>query len=444
MPARRYQARLLLDACWVGVPGLIALGLAMGLQPLSRVGAMLLAGGVLLVSFGLALRARNRAIYPLHTAANLLAALRVGDTSHRSATASQGDSFGNVLWEVNALAETLRAQRLKLEETDALLAKVVATTDIGIFAFDADGRLKLLNPAGARLMGLAASALLGRSAESMQLEGFGEIPQIAAREFPGASGRFEIRRRVFREGGVEHVMVSVSDVSRALREEERTAWQRLIRVLGHEVNNSLAPIKSISATLADLSRRDPKPADWKVDLEDGLALIGQRADALARFLFGYTSLARVPPPSRQLVDVAELLARTARLEQRLPVTLELPPGITARLDPDQIEQAVINLVRNAVDAAGPTGGKVRMSLSLATTSSSDGSRIVIHVEDDGAGLAASDNLFVPFFTTKPDGCGIGLAVARQIAEGHGGTVTLKNRAGVSGCLATLQLPQALE
>jgi two-component system nitrogen regulation sensor histidine kinase NtrY len=439
MRRRRYQTRLLLEAWVVVAPALIALGLAFLLQPLTLARIALLAAGVLLVSFALALRACSHAVYPLHTAANLLAALRAGDTSQRSATADPDDSFGNVLWEVNALADTLRTQRLKLEEADALLAKVVATTDIGLFAFDAQGGLKLVNPAGARLLGRTMCELLGRDADSLQLSGFDDKPQIAVREFPGGRGRFEFRRHVFRDSGLEHQLVSVSDLSRALRDEERTAWQRLIRVLGHEVNNSLAPIKSIATTLNDLSCREPPPSDWREDLEHGLALISQRADALSRFLSAYTSLARLPPPRKRDSNLAELLARTAKLERRLPVRLGLRE-IRGNVDPDQIEQAVINLLCNAVDAALPTGGAVFLSLTSEPGVIAGTEYAVIRIEDEGPGLAATENLFVPFFTTKPEGCGIGLAVSRQIAEGHGGAVTLENRVGASGCVATLRLP----
>jgi nitrogen fixation/metabolism regulation signal transduction histidine kinase len=442
MRKRRYQAWVLIDAWIVVAPALIALGLVYVLQPLSVVRLTLLVAGALVVSFALALRARNRAVYPLHTAANLLAALRVGDTSQRAATADPDDSFGNILWEVNALAATLRTQRLKLQEADALLAKVVATTDIALFAFDAEGGLKLINPAGARLLGGAAADLLGRSAEALQLSGFDDMPQIAVRDFPGGSGRFEFRRHTFRDGGLEHQLVSVSDLSRALRDEERTAWQRLIRVLGHEVNNSLTPIKSIASTLSDLSGRQSPPSDWREDLANGLTLISQRADALSRFLIGYTSLARLPPPRKRDTDLAELLARTAKLERRLPVKLELPGELRGNVDPDQIEQAVINLLRNAVDAALPSGEEVILSLTLEPALTAGTEYAVICIEDDGPGLAASDNLFVPFFTTKPEGCGIGLVVSRQIAEGHGGTVTLGNRVDAGGCVATLRLPIA--
>lgn len=440
MRKRHYQAWVLLDAWIVAAPALIALGLVYVLQPLSIARIALLIGGALLLSFALAVRARNRAVYPLHTAANLLAALRLGDTSQRATAADPDDSFGNILWEVNALADTLRTQRLKLQEADALLAKVVATTDIALFAFDEEGGLKLVNPAGARLLGGPASDFFGRRAETLQLSGFDDDPQIAVRDFPGGSGRFEFRRHTFRDGGLEHQLVSVSDLSRALREEERTAWQRLVRVLGHEVNNSLAPIKSIAGTLSDLSGRQTPPPDWRQDLETGLTLISQRADALSRFMTGYTSLARLPPPRKRETDLAELLARTAKLERRLLVKLQLPAELRGNIDPDQIEQAVINLLRNAVDAALPAGGEVILSLDLEPAMTAGTDYAVICIEDDGPGLAASDNLFVPFFTTKPEGCGIGLVVSRQIVEGHGGTVSLLNRVGAKGCAATLRLP----
>ena len=443
MRGRHYQLRVLLDAWFVGLPALMALGLFGLLQPLSVAQIALLALGAGALSFLLALRARNRAIYPLHTAANLLAALRVGDTSQRAATANPEDSFGNILWEVNALADTLRSQRLKLQEADALLAKVVATTDIALFAFDPRGGLRLANPAGARLLGRPLADLVGCSAETLQLAGFGETPEIAVRDFPGGSGRFEFRRHSFRDGGVEHQLVSVSDLSQALRVEERTAWQRLIRVLGHEVNNSLTPIKSIASTLTDLCGREAPPPDWRDDLASGLTLISQRADALSRFMFGYTSLARLPTPRKRDADLVELLLRTARLERRAAVKLDLPRVTYANVDPDQIEQAVINLLRNAVDAASTTGGQVSLSLVVEPAHSAGTVCAVIRIEDEGPGLAASDNLFVPFFTTKPDGCGIGLVISRQIAESHGGGLTLENRTGIRGCVATLRLPMGL-
>jgi two-component system nitrogen regulation sensor histidine kinase NtrY len=439
----RYRARLFFDVLIATSPGVLCLGIALVPWSLSAAQKAGLVIFVVASSLALAMRACNRAIHPLRTASSLLAAMRAGDTSLRAAGARQGDAFGDVLWEINELARSLRTQRLQAAEADALLRKVVATTDIGIFAFDAGGRLKLVNPAGAQLIGREATELIGRTASQLEIDIPDSFvtPRIVTRRFPGGEGRYEIRRHTFRDSGVEHELVSVSNLSRALREEERMAWQRLIRVLAHEMNNSLTPIKSIAGTLADLSQREPPPSDWRTDLHSGLSLISQRADSLTRFLLGYTALAKLPPPVKREADLGELLTRVASLEQRLPIEIAPLPAVRAFVDPDQFEQCVINLLRNAVDAALPSHGSVRLSLTrLQEATGQDVA--VIDIIDSGPGLVAGENLFVPYFTTKPEGCGIGLALARQIAEGHGGGVTLENRHDAGGCIASLTIPTA--
>jgi two-component system, NtrC family, nitrogen regulation sensor histidine kinase NtrY len=430
---RRYQTRLLLDAMLVSAPGLAAFLLVVLVRGLGGSTLLMLGLAAAAVSALLAVHAQRRAIRPLQTASNVVAALRFGDTAQRSVSPDPSDAFGNVLFEINALADTLREQRLHGAETDALLAKIVATTDIGLFAFDRADRLKLVNPAGARLLGAPPARLLGQRVPQLQMDRFTDSTAIVTREFPARSGRFELRQRSFREEGLDHRLVSITDLSLALREEERLAWHRLIRVLGHEVNNSLAPMKSVAATLRDLLSRESRPPDLDAELDHGLALIGERADALARFMLAYTAVARLPAPRKLETDLVSLLRRVAALEQRARVTLDLPVRLYAMVDADQIEQALINLLRNAADACADTGGAI---LVRADDS------IAVQIVDEGHGLAAVDNLFVPFFTTKPQGCGIGLFVARQIAEGHGGSVALVNRTDRSGCIASLRLPSA--
>jgi nitrogen fixation/metabolism regulation signal transduction histidine kinase len=276
--------------------------------------------------------------------------------------------------------------------------------------------------------------LLGRSAGDLGLEAVLDArPGVHELAFLGGMGRWEVRRTRFWQGGIPHDLLVLADVSQPLREQEREAWQRLIRVIGHELNNSLAPIKSISGSLDSLLSRDPPPDDWRDDMHRGLSIIGARADALSRFTSAYARLARLPAPTRRSVNLGPLLQRVVDLETRMRVTLQQGPDVLLSADPDQLEQLFINIVRNAADAAMETRGAVIASWTRAD------SVVEITVEDEGPGLQNTSNLFVPFFTTKPGGSGIGLALSRHIAEAHGGAITLENRADARGARATVRL-----
>jgi two-component system nitrogen regulation sensor histidine kinase NtrY len=431
-----FERQVLVSGWLVALPALVTAGLLLWrhgtFDPLTLT---LLALGLLATAI-LAARLQRQVVYPLYTLANLLEALREGDYSLRGSRAQRRDAIGEVVWEVNTLSQTLRDQRLKVEETSALLAKIIASIDIAIFSFDGEGHLRLINPAGERLLAMRARAALGKRADQLGLaDALGiEGSETLKRGFPGGSGRWDIRRFTFREGGLPQDLVVITDLSRALREEERQAWQRLIRVLGHELNNSLAPIKSMAGTVQSLLGMQPLPDDWNEDARHGLRVIGDRADALARFMVGYASLARLPPPRRQSVDLAPLLEHVVALEQRLPVRLSAGPEVRVDVDPDQLEQTLINLVKNAVEASQPQQGAVELRWSA------ERDRLRIEVLDEGLGLASSDNLFVPFFTTKPGGSGIGLVLAQQIVEGHGGVLTLTDRGDRRGCVAIVDLP----
>jgi two-component system, NtrC family, nitrogen regulation sensor histidine kinase NtrY len=383
-----------------------------------------------------AFSAQSRVIFPMRTLSNLLAALREGDFSIRARGASRPDVLGEVLREVNALGETLRQQRLGALEATALLRKVMEEIDVAVFAFDGLGSLRLVNRAGERVLNQPQERLLGRTAEALGLSEClqGETPRIAQIAFPGKSGRWEIHRGRFREGGLPHELLVITDLSRALREEERQAWQRLIRVLGHELNNSLAPIKSVAENLGSMLGRKERASDWQEDMRSGLNIIAARTDGLARFMNAYARLAKLPPPVFQQVDVGGWIRRITGLEPRLSVQLHAGPELNIQADPDQLDQLLINLLRNAVDAALETGGGVRVGWER------ENGYIQVWVQDDGPGIPNLTNLFVPFFTTKPSGSGIGLVLSRQIAEAHGGSLTLENREERRGCEARLRLP----
>jgi PAS domain S-box-containing protein len=385
-----------------------------------------------------ALALRERVVRPLQTLSNMLAALREGDYSIRARGAAREDALGLALLESNLLGETLRSQRLGAMEAATLLHTVMAEIDVAVFAFDEAHRVRLVNRAGERLVGQPSERLLGRTADEvgLQSELEGGSPRTMDITFPGGAGRWEVRRGSFRQDGRPHTLLVLADVSKTLREEELQAWQRLVRVLSHEINNSLAPIKSIAGSLQSLIDRQPRPADVDDDLRRGLTVIGGRSEALVRFMSAYARLARLPAPNKRPLDVSTWVRRVAALETRLPVVVEGGPSLTLRADGDQLDQLLINLVRNAVDASLETSGAVRIRWARPNGS------LELMVEDEGPGLANSANIFVPFFTTKPQGSGIGLVLCRQIAEAHGGALTLENRVAGAGCVATLRLSAA--
>jgi PAS domain S-box-containing protein len=428
----------------------IALAVLASLAPLIAAGAWLVFGEeqtaatrwtmsvLALLSFAI-MFAVVRALlgYRLRTLANLISAIREEDYSIRARGSHRDDGMGEVARELNLLTRALRSRRLEGVEAAALVRSVLEHIDSAIFTFDEAGKLRLVNRAGERLLGRSAEQLHGRSAADLALQPFLAGAEARTDEvvLPGGHGRFRIRRTMFRENGVPHVMLSMSDLSRTLREEERQAWQRLVRVLSHELNNSLAPIRSIAESLASILSRDPRPEGWEDDAQQGLEVISERSGGLARFLQAYSQLARLPRPDLRPVNVGDVVQRVAELETRIAVQVERGPELVIRADGDQLEQLLINLVRNGADAVLETGGGVVITWGAA------GDVVEICVIDEGAGIVGTANLFVPFFTTKPGGTGIGLTLARQIAEAHDGVLTLSNRPEPErGTVARLRLP----
>lgn len=420
------------------LPALLV-ALVLGGQPPHSMLGWAAAGGAAALWVGTVLAMRARVARALATLSSLLAALRQGDLSVRGHRGGDDDAFGATLIEINGLAESLARQRTSALEANALLAKVMAEIDVAVFAFDRARRLKLVNRAGERLISSSSPPGLGTPAADMGVLDLleGPAPRTIDMSFAGGAGQRELRRSTFRLEGLPHELIVLSDLRRALREEERQTWQRIIRVLGHELNNSLAPIRSIAAGLQDALRApaSERPADLEEDLARGLAVIDRRSAGLERFMTSYARLAKLPPPRLAPVDVSAWMRRVVELERRLPVQLARGPSLTIHGDADQLDQLLINLVRNGVDAAVETGGGVEVSWQTL------GSRqLEITIADEGLGVADTHNLFVPFFTTKPEGTGIGLVLSRQICEAHRGTLTLESRTDRPGALARLRLP----
>lgn len=420
-----FERRVIWGAVLAVAPAcLFALGLVLLLRPpliVVLLSLLMLGCTALLLRWHL-----SRFVPSIRTLAALLDALREGDYSLRAR--------GGVtrIYDVNALAEAMQAERHRHEETSRILSKTLEALDSAVLAFNGDGKLLLFNPAARHLLDINRTDAGAATIKSLGLQDLLFVPSgdLITHAFAGRSGRFEIRHSTLRHEGRSARLLVINQIDRVLRQEERMAWQRLLRVLGHELNNSLAPIRSMSDTLRAMVMMDPRPADLFDDLESGLEVMGSRAAALTRFLSGYSRLARLPPPNIEAFELGELIMKVARLEQRKSIIVE--PGAARRVhaDRDQIEQAVINLIRNAVEAS-PDHGAVTVRWQVAS------SLAVIEVEDEGPGPPSSENLFVPFFTTKPGGSGIGLALVRQIAEAHEGDISLTARADREGAIARL-------
>ena len=433
--AAHFERRVLLLAAAVAVPGMTLALVLLWVGSYSLGARVVITIVVVLAWLLLAIALRSYVIHPLRTISNLAAALREGDFSVRARGESTSDALGLALLEFNRLGAILRTQRLTALDASALARTVMREINVAVFAFDDEDILRLVNRAGERLIGHPSERAIGRSAASLGLAEclVGDPDRAFEGEFVPGENRWQLRRTTFRQGGRPHRLVVLADLSRALRDEERSAWQRLLRVLGHEINNSLAPIQSLSATLREHLKRTPRANDWEEDLDRGLEVIGGRSAALARFMASYTLLARMPAPTHAPVDVAAWIGRIVQMETRVPISVQTGPQIVIDADADQLDQMLINLVRNAADASLETGGGVTVGWSVAD------SFVDVSIQDEGFGLPETANLFVPFFTTKPGGSGIGLVLSRQIAEAHGGSLSLSDG---HGCEARVRLPIA--
>lgn len=449
-----YEHRISLYSFLVALPGLVVSIVLVWMQPWSMGSRISLTCAELFAWWLLALALQEQTTRPLQTLANVIGSLREEDYSFRARNATAEDALGELSLEVNALADMLSTQKIRSIEATALLQRVVDEIDAPLFAFNLATELRLVNPAGEHLLRQNRMRMMGRKAAELGLqECLSATNETVVELNAGESqARWLLRRSSFRQDGVPHTLVVLSDVSRALREEERKAWQRLIRVLGHELSNSLAPIKSIAGSLSSRVQSTNINLDVRNDLQRGLEIIETRSASLQRFLEAYRKLAQMPKPNLKDIPLAPLVSRVAALEMRVKVGVREGPAIIFQADPDQLEQMLINLVRNAADAvlenanapAKKDGEQAiqKPKADVVVRWDADADQVMLAIEDEGPGLLNPANVFTPFYTTKPTGSGVGLVLCRQIAEAHGGSIEISNRQDSHGCVVRVVLPRS--
>ena len=443
-----YERRVRLWIAALTLPSVLSIGILVAAHSGSPILAVTYAVGLGIVLAVTAAYFFEELVRPLQTLANVVAALREDDFSFRARGAQRGDSLGDLALEINSLASLLQNQRSAARDALTLVERVMTSMQSPVLAFDNQGHLRLLNPAAESALRLERKTALGQSADALSLFGlFHTADEAVYSELEAglaqstATVRWSVRRSTFRLDGVPHTLLVLTDLAAALRAEERLAWQRLIRVLSHEINNSLAPITSLAGSLRSRlpALSETTPAGPVADLHRGLIVIEERAASLNRFLQAYQQLTRLPSPHFTTIAVEKLIAQVAHLEVRLPITLDAGPEIDIPGDPDQLQQLLINLVRNAVEAAlSEPNHEPRVNVGWTATATA----LSITVRDNGPGIGNASNLFVPFYTTKPAGSGIGLVLAQQIASAHRGTIVLANNQDSPGCTAELRLPLA--
>jgi nitrogen fixation/metabolism regulation signal transduction histidine kinase len=439
----RFELRLFLLVLLTGLPGVALCFIILWSNAYSLDHKIEGTVAVLALWLGLSVSARDLVIHAIQALSNVVSALKEDDFSFRATQAVPGDALGDLALEINSLSQALERERIGAMESASLLRKVMAETGTAIFAFSPDERVRLLNRGGAILLGKPEDRILHKTAGELGIRNLLEGPVSETISWPPGSfdRRWIVRRTHFRQHGIRHRLVVIAEASEALRAEERIAWQKLVRVLGHEFNNSLAPIKSLARTLSRMARNSAVlPDDDRQNFTHGLDVISDRAESLNRFLQSYTHLTRLPQPRQQPIALRALTDHVINLESRLKIMQLGGPDIDVNVDPDQMEQALINLAKNAVESVMliPSDEVEPGAVSISWDLTDSGTNIWIR--DKGLGLAGSENLWVPFYTTKEHGSGIGLLLSRQIIEAHGGTLSLGNRDDVTGCEVHIYLP----
>ena len=384
----------------------------------------------------------QQVIFQLRTSTNLVEAMTSGDYGLRANNKGVDGALSDFNQLLNKLAQRLAEQSLITREKQILLTKITDQIDVAVVAVDQERNLTLMNPAAERLFKKRFDELEGWPIKTLGLQNVmtEALNKVTEFEINKDKRKVYVRTDTYFELGEKHHIIFITDIQHLLRDEERLAWQRLLRVLSHEINNSLAPIASISETLTQSFKSEdeskPLSQDSRENLFEGLSVITERAHSLNHFIQDYQKLTRLPLPNKSEFSLRPFMQSICQLFEKSEFNV---PDQDMKVfgDPEQLQQVFVNLFKNAQEA-NLANNQTSSSIKLEWYARSD--NVVIEVCDQGTGINNEDNLFVPFYTTKKQGSGIGLTLSRQIALNHGGDLNLMNKLQGPGAQAIFTLP----
>ncbi|MGX5173583.1 sensor histidine kinase [Aliikangiella sp. IMCC44653] len=386
-----------------------------------------------------ALTGKNRANYQLQTLSNLVEAMIDGDYTLRGRKQSN-PAFQDLLNRINLLADNLHKHKLKAEESQLLLEKIIQQMDVLVFATDNNNHIVMINDAARKTLGFNSSLDNGYKLSDIGMEdlvGYKNSGVVKLNK-NSISGEFVLFKDQFYSDNQKHQLFLLTRIEKLLKEKEREAWQNLLRVLSHELNNSLTPIATFSTTMLRKINKEQQVTDIE-KFKDGLSIIKERAESLNQFITSYSQLSHLPQANKQDFNWAKKLKQLSKLFPDCCVInnfkFKQDPKHVIQADPHQMEQVFINLLKNAREAmAGLELKKIEINAEVANEN------LIITIKDCGSGIANPKNLFVPFYTTKKSGSGIGLTLCQQILSSHDATLHLTNRENSAGAQATIVFP----
>ncbi len=426
-----FENKLLLLALFTGLLPLTFLFIVLYHYELSLYLKVMLVFFMLVSVFYCAFSIRQKVTFQLRTSANLITAMQSGDHSLKAYQLSTKGALSEFNQVFNELSSALAEQQLISKEKQVLLHKVIAQIDVAIIAVDDKNNISLMNPNAEKLFSCRFDEMQGWPIKSLGLQEVldGEYRKVVEFEIKEYKKKVYIHTDDYFEKGIRQRLIFITDIQHLLREEERQAWQKILRVLSHEINNSLAPIASISETLTRLLSNNTLKSDDNAeinkelsdDLQEGLAVITERANSLNSFLQRYQQLSQLPTPDKKIFDCEPLFKSMALLFSDSHMQFN-GQSLFVYADEEQLQQVLVNLIKNAQQAMSEMiKGKIVISWQQRAE------RIEISIEDEGTGINNTDNIFIPFYTTKEEGSGIGLVLSRQIVINHGGDLTINNR-----------------